>query len=461
MNEQAESEIENILPQLDGHPDPNDPTTEETEPTYQQPRKVIDVYVIEHDDEAEEPPSVESTLEPQPIENQHPTEQERPSSHHRPHPHWLALALVVLCILLPIAGSSVYLLYLLTPSATVTLVTTSQHITSTSTVHVVSSGAADPMKQQIAGRMLSSVTMSQQKTIPTTGTTRQDARAGHGIITFYNAAPYVQSIDAGTLLTGADGVQIITDQDATIPAAVMPTEGQANTSAHAAITGPMGNIRAGDLYGQCCRLNVFAANEAFTGGQDARTYQTVTQQDINNVVTSVKTGLDQSVQAALQTQVQPTETLVTPLSCTQKVTADHQPGEEAVQVSITVDETCTSSVYNTQAFIALTTQLATQDTMKRLGTGYTTTGVQTSITQATPKEHGSRELEVKSVGLWTYQFGEAQQQAIKAMIAGKSQAQAKAILLHLTGVQSVSVSLTNGTTLPTDVERIHLLLLQL
>ena len=33
-------------------------------------------------------------------------------------------------------------------------------------------------------------------------------------MTFYNAAPYAQTVAAGTVLTGADGVEIVTDAPA-------------------------------------------------------------------------------------------------------------------------------------------------------------------------------------------------------------------------------------------------------
>jgi hypothetical protein len=75
----------------------------------------------------------------------------------------------------------------------------------------------------------------------------QSAQAAHGIITFYNAAPYAQIVTAGTLLTEADDVQIVTDTDAVIPAAVYPLFGQSNVQATSIQTGPAGNIRAGDI----------------------------------------------------------------------------------------------------------------------------------------------------------------------------------------------------------------------
>ncbi len=462
MNEQRYDDIDAILDQIYS---PNDTDTEQDDQS--QPRRIINVYIDV--EEQEIATTVESTLDTQPATVGHdatePQHSEplpvQPIRHPRTKQKRSLLLVIPLVALLGLAigFTSGVILPVLTPSATVTLVTRALQQTTTSTIHVIN-GAADPTRQQLTGRGLASVTMSQQKTVLTTGIAHQDAKAGHGIITFYNAATYTQTIPVGTVLIGADGMQIVTDADAMIPAAVFPTFGQRSIPAHAATTGPAGNIRAGDVYGSCCRLNVSAVNGAFTDGQNARTYQTVTVQDINDATASMKTSLEQSAQAALQTQVQPTETLITPLPCTQKVTPDHQPGEETIQVRITIDETCTGTTYNTQAFTSLTAQIATQDATRRLGTGYTTIDIQTSITQATTKEHGSIDLQVKSVSMWVYQYGAEQQQAIKAMIVGMNKEKAKATLLHMAGVQSVSLMTTNTTILPTDTEYIHLLFVQ-
>lgn len=459
MDDQTlQQHINAILAHLDEQQTQESP---DTAPYEQQPHRVIDVYVMEPPDE--EPPTVESTIAASQESQDNEKPATPPASQQEPHstsPRWWILALVAVCLFAIGIGSSVSLLQLFTPSATITIVTASQHLTTTSTVQLVITGTADPAKHQLAGRLLPAITMSQQKTVPTTGTAHQQAQAAHGAVTFYNAAPSVQTVNTGTLLTGTDGVQIVTDQDATIPAAAMPTEGQVTVLAHAALTGRAGNISAGDVYGQCCRLDVFAANGAFHGGQDARTYQTVTAQDITSVVTTIKTSLEQSVQAALHTQVQPSETLFTPLACTQQVTPDHAVGAEATQMSVTVNETCAGTVYPTQALSTLATQLATQDATKRFGTGYTTTGVQTSITHSSTNAHGITELQLTAVSLWAYPFTQEQQQVITAMIAGMNKDKATTTLLHLTGIQSVSITLKNSTTLPTDAQQIHLLFLQ-
>jgi hypothetical protein len=341
---------------------------------------------------------------------------------------------------------------LFTLSTTVTLVPVTKQISTTKRL-ILTTGQA--IETQLQGRALPAVTMSQEQDIPTTGKAHQDARTAHGYITFYNAATYPQTVTAGTLLTGNGTVQVVTDQDAILPAASYPTFGQATVSAHVTITGPAGNIQAGTIYGPCCRMNVSAVNSAFSGGAQARDYQTVSPQDITSVVANLKASLLQSEQAALETQVHPDETLLTPLPCQQTVTPDHQPGAEATQVQVMVSELCKGMVYHTQAYQSLMAQIANQEATQQLGNGYTLTGaVQSTITQATPQKQNTMILQVNIAGTYAYQLSQEQLQQLPTALAGKSKAKAIAFLLHTPGIQSVSVS---SATLPTDTEHIHVM----
>lgn len=86
------------------------PTTDEREAPYQQqPQTFIDVYVIERD--AEEPPTVESTLEPAFQESQDDEEPATPTTppHRGTRPRWWMIALVVLCTFLVGIGASISL----------------------------------------------------------------------------------------------------------------------------------------------------------------------------------------------------------------------------------------------------------------------------------------------------------------------------------------------------------------
>jgi hypothetical protein len=163
----------------------------------------------------------------------------------------------------------------------------------------------------------------------------------------------------------------------------------------------------------------------------------------------------QSEQAALETQVHPDETLLTPLPCQQTVTPDHQPGAEATQVQVMVSELCKGMVYHTQAYQSLTAQIANQEATYQLGNGYTLTGaVQSTITQATPQKQNTIALQVNIAGTYAYQLSQEQLQQLPTALAGKSKAQAIAFLLHTSGIQSVSVS---SAILPTDAEHIHVM----
>ncbi len=89
-------------------------------------------------------------------------------------------------------------------------------------------------------------------------------------MTFYNAAPYSQTVVTGTLLTGADGVEIVTAAPAVTPAGNPPIEGEATVPAHATTIGPQGNIAPLDLNGLCCMAGISVKNAAaFHDGQDA------------------------------------------------------------------------------------------------------------------------------------------------------------------------------------------------
>ena len=419
---------------------------------------------------------VESTLEPS-LDNEHPffeedaiDEEDLPfwehaptmeTPQHRRRPRtvglWLALAGVALVALL-IAALSV--LPLLTATASITVLPMQTSMSTTMTLAAVTTGTISS-RQHIPGRLLSSLTLSGQRTVATTGVGHQDAAAARGSVTFYNAALFEQTIPAGTLLVGSDGVQVVTEQDAVLPAALYPTFGQATVAAHAVQVGPGGNIRAGDIYGPCCRLNVSAVNSSFSGGQNARTYPMVTRTDVDGTVSALTATLAQSVQAAFAAQVRPDETLITPVPCIPHVSTNHHVGDEATQVTVLVQETCTGETYETQAVQTQVTQAVTAAAMQHLGASYTLEGdVQVTVLHVTSHTdpHGDVLLQVKGTGVWAYRFTDAQLHTLALRIAGKSREQGTSLLLDTPGVSQVVMNVSGGTTtLPTDPTRIHLL----
>jgi hypothetical protein len=220
------------------------------------------------------------------------------------------------------------------PLVTVTIVAKSETLTLSGTLQL--------------GRLLSPLTISQSQTVPTTGKGHQDATSATGFLTLYNGEFQSVTIAAGTMLTGANGIQVITDQDVTIPAANPPRFGQGSISAHAVSPGIQGNIPAYAINQACCAVSVLAKNTTpFHGGQDERNFQTVAKSDIAATAATLKTTLSQSVPGAFQGQLKPNEQLYI-LPCSPTVTADHQAGQEATLVKVTVSQSCSAVAYNSQ-----------------------------------------------------------------------------------------------------------------
>ena len=127
----------------------------------------------------------------------------------------------------------------------------------------------------IQGYALAPVSRTIKVTAIATGKQYVPATTATGTITFYNGAIYAQIIPLDTVLTGADGIKIVSDEQAVIPPAAQttpPTYGQVRVLAHALIPGKAGNIQAGDINEACCVTSVIAQNTSFHGGRDAYTY---------------------------------------------------------------------------------------------------------------------------------------------------------------------------------------------
>jgi hypothetical protein len=330
------------------------------------------------------------------------------------------------------------------PIATVTITPKSQQITLNPTLQL--------------GRLLHSITISQSQTTPTTGIGHQDARSARGYITFYNGLFTSQTIPSGTIFSGPNGVQVITDQDATIPAASPPNLGQTSIPAHAVQTGEKGDIPALAINTPCCLTAVKAVNSTpFTGGQDERDFQTVTNLDIDTTAMQLKPSLAQSTSGALQRQLKFNEQLYL-FPCTPTVTSDHQPGQEATVVKITVSETCSAVTYKQDSLTAKVTQLLTHQARQQLGTGYNLIGsVQVSVKQATAT-NAPRPLVFVSFqahGTWVYGLAYKAQQHIKQLIAGKPRQEALHLILALPGIMKAAIEWDENTKLPKSLTDIH------
>jgi len=370
----------------------------------------------------------------------------------RPQPvTYTTIGVLFLAMLVPLFCIAVQLYFIANPyTVTATLYTRSQQLSVTGTLQL--------------GRVISPFTLSQSSTVPTTGKGHQDAKQATGFITFYNGQSNQVFIPAGTTLTGSSGEQIVTDQDATIPPqsqTIPPTFGQATVSAHAIHTGSAGNIPVGDINESCCTIAIKAINTtSFSGGQDERDFQTVAKSDIDNTAAPLKATLDQSMQNTVNGQLKSGEVL-TSQHCTLTTTADHQPGQEASSVKVTVSETCSGIAYNSQELTSKVSQLLTAQAKAKLGVGYSMLDTpQVEVREATTQKT-TVFLSFTAQSAWIYAISPQQQQAIKKLIAGKTTEQATELLSRLPGIERVSLT-TSGfadtSQIPKDISHIHLAL---
>src|SRR5260370_22390289 len=119
----------------------------------------------------------------------------------QPQPYFAYVAMTISLLFIFYLVTSAIITVFFPPTATITLLAKSKTVTATGTL-------------QLQTRAIPPITLSQSQTIQTTGKEHQDARASQGTITFYNGLYTSQTVQAGTILTGADGVQIATDQNA-------------------------------------------------------------------------------------------------------------------------------------------------------------------------------------------------------------------------------------------------------
>ena len=331
------------------------------------------------------------------------------------------------------------------PSATVTLIPASRAVAFQATI------------TGIAARPLPALTLSQTIIVQATGTGHHDARAAHGSIMLYNAATYAQTIAAQTVLVSAGGVQIVLDQAATIPGANPPIEGQAVVPAHAALPGPAGNLPAYALDGPCCAANVYVKNlTAFTGGQDARTFSVLTAQDEQSARARLDQSVQQGTQAVLQAQMMhPGEALAVSWPCQATMTSSPRVGEEATTATVSMTATCQAAAYPQAELQQRANALAVQTVTTQQGPNYVlSSDVQVTIQQS-QMQQGTVTLTVQCKGTAFYQVTPGALERFAHLIAGKSKAEATALLAQQPGIQQAGVTVSLWGTVPSDPARIH------
>jgi hypothetical protein len=349
----------------------------------------------------------------------------------------------------------------ITPTASVTL-TPAQESLHASVPLTAVTGTPDPTRRQVSARLLSVKSSTFSQTVSATGHGHTQAQQAQGTLTFYNAAPYAQTVAAGTVFTGADGVELVTDQAAYLPAGNLPDVGIATVPAQAMQVGPQGNIAPLDLNGLCCVAGVSVKNTgAFVGGQNARDYPVVARQDVEGIVGPESSTLAQAAQASLQGEVRPNEQLASPAQCHPALHTNHPIDSEATHVTITLTVTCQAEVYDAQAVQQLASTALGEQARSTLETGYNVQGtIKTTVTQVATTEaaYGTLSLLVSAQGMWSYQFSSVEINRLIRQIAGLPRQEAIHLLQHDPHILAVSITETwNATTIPGDPTHIQMM----
>ena len=198
-------------------------------------------------------------------------------------------------------------------------------------------------------------------------------------------------------------------------------------------------------------------NTAFSGGKDAQPNTSVQQSNIDQAAKSLIATQTQHEQAKLATQVQSNEQAIQSTEhCQPTVTSDAPVGTQAKAVTASVSVTCTEEVYDLSAAQTLATsrlnenilasyQLSGQVTVSALSVTTTNNNIQTTI-------------QIHAQGLWIYTFSQTRLNQPAALIANKSQTDARALLLQQPGIADMQISAPNP--LLSSVDHIQMIVQQ-
>lgn len=378
---------------------------------------------------------------------------------------WSVIALALLLILVgehgvPLAVSLANSYF--HPTTTVTIFPTSKKLTETYHFLAVT-GTADQSQQQIPSRLLSFTTPTKTETINTTGVGHTPPVQATGSITFYNEAPYSQTVYAGTVLTGSDGIQVVTDETVTIAAGNGLTNGSATVSAHTIQAGTQANIVPLDINGLCCLSGILAKNqEPFSGGEDSKAYPMVSEADVKGETIHLAGLLDQVAKQGIQKQVNTFEQFLQPMQCSSTTSSLPKVGEKAEQARVSVAETCTGQVYDSATLQTLTRWQFLHDAGKKGGEHFFPQGtLSIALAKITllDSRHHTYQLTITAQGNLQFHLTTQQVHAIATQIAGKKPTEAQRELLQLQGVQGVYIQPVSQTdvSLPTDPNQIQII----
>jgi len=301
---------------------------------------------------------------------------------------------------------------------------------------------------QIQASQISATAPTQQNTVNVSGTL--PGKQAKGQLTFINQTN-VDVVVQTTIITGKSGISVTFTGPITVPALNPP---DIIVTGVATDAGPHGNIPQFDIDEFCCAPNnevVVKNTTAFTGGRNATPNDQVQQSDIDTAAQGLVTAQKQQEQNNLKAKLTATEQVVSGSNqCKPTITPDHPVGSQATTVTVSVSVTCTEEVYDTAAAQSAGTSLLATQATQDLGSAYRLAGnVAVNVTGG----YNGAPIALKTQGLWAYAFSTTRLNQLASLVAGKSSAEAREILLSQPGIANIQLPTTSD--LP-PANRIHM-----
>jgi hypothetical protein len=350
-------------------------------------------------------------------------------------------------------------------NARVTITPLSSELKNTFDITAVT-GTPDASNRQVTERILSSTLASQTQTAQATGAETIPGTHASGTVAIDNFDTASSlTLTAGSVFSntyGTANIHMVLDASVTVPPAPSSTVwSQRLAPGHILEAGTIGNKEFNNNISGSMSWSVFNS-PPFSNGKDPQTYTVVQQSDIDSTANALEQANAPNSQQVIQPLVHANERLVSTPQCNPNVNSNHQAGDKATSVTVTVSFTCTGEVFDHDTSMTLAANLLNAQASNKLGPGFALVGkITTKLTNVTSQ--GAQQkgigLTIAAQGLWVYQFSDAQKQAFAKLIIGKGKKEANELLLTQAGVAKVDIQITGGTrdSLPFDVSRVNII----
>ncbi len=308
--------------------------------------------------------------------------------------------------------------------------------------------AIDAVRERIPAQSMTATAQDTQSSQPTG--TKKIGDSAKGAVNVFNWTTSEKTFPKNTVIISKDGVKFTLDADVNVASRSASTPGQSSVSVTAQSFGDNGNISAGVdfTFQQFDELLYSAKNDnAFTGGSQKQV-TVVAQEDLDKLQKSLTEALTQKAKESLKSQNPNAQLADEAISINiAKKQFDKNLNDEASSVSLTMEITATALTYNQDDLKNILAQMAQSQSQDKL--------------QATPDNIDFLDIKTKLNKTSLTLSGQYRAnlvpkidtEDIKNKIAGKSQKDARGIILSLGDISSVDFRFTPNLFLFTSIPK--------